>query len=38
MHSGQIILFTKMLSQSDLGFYDFSTGTPVRAWLEQKSE
>jgi uncharacterized damage-inducible protein DinB len=38
MHSGQIILLTKMLSQSDLGFYNFSTGTPVRAWLEQKSE
>lgn len=35
MHTGQIILLTKMLSQRDLGFYDFSTGAPVRAWLEQ---
>jgi uncharacterized damage-inducible protein DinB len=38
MHTGQIILLTKMLSQRDLGFYDFSTGAPVRAWLEEKSE
>lgn len=38
MHTGQIILLTKMLSQRDLGFYDFSTGAPVRAWLEQRSE
>ena len=38
MHAGQIILLTKMLSQSDLGFYDFSTGAPVRAWQEQRSE
>jgi len=38
MHTGQIILLTKMLSQRDLGFYDFSTGTPVRTWLEQSSE
>ncbi len=38
MHTGQIILLTKMLSQKDLGFYDFSTGAPVRAWLKQRSE
>ena len=38
MHTGQIILLTKMLSHGDLGFYDFSTGAPVRAWLEQRSE
>lgn len=36
MHTGQIILLTKMLTQRDLGFYDFSTGAPVRAWLEQR--
>jgi uncharacterized damage-inducible protein DinB len=36
MHTGQIILLTKMLSQRDLGFYDFSTGAPVRAWRDQK--
>ncbi|CAN5875863.1 hypothetical protein BH18ACI4_BH18ACI4_04470 [soil metagenome] len=38
MHTGQIILLTKMLLQSDLGFYDFSTGAPVRLWPEQRSE
>ena len=38
MHTGQIILLTKMLSHRDLGFYDFSTGAPVRAWREQRSE
>ena len=38
MHTGQIILLTKMLSQTDLGFYDFSTGAPVRSWLERGSE
>lgn len=32
MHTGQIILITKMLTQSDLRFYDFSTGVPVQAW------
>jgi uncharacterized damage-inducible protein DinB len=37
MHTGQIILLTKMLSQEDLKFYDFSSGVPVRAWLEQRS-
>src|SRR5882672_5087811 len=29
MHTGQIILITKMLQQRDLDFYDFSTGAPV---------
>lgn len=38
MHTGQIILLTKMLSQEDLGFYDFTNGAPVRAWLNEKSE
>lgn len=32
MHTGQIILLTKMLSAGDLGFYDFSTGRPVHTW------
>ena len=36
MHTGQIILLTKLLTESDLGFYDFSTGAPVHAWLEQE--
>ena len=32
MHTGQIITLTKLLNETDLGFYDFSTGAPVRAW------
>jgi uncharacterized damage-inducible protein DinB len=32
MHTGQIILLTKMLASADLVFYDFSTGKPVHAW------
>lgn len=38
MHTGQIILLTKMLSKKDLAFYDFSTGPPIRAWRDQRSE
>lgn len=36
MHTGQIILLTKMLSQKDLGFYDFATGAPVHTWHDRK--
>jgi hypothetical protein len=32
MHTGQIILVTKMLTHVDLNFYDFSTGKPVHTW------
>ncbi len=32
MHSGQIILLTKMLANLDLVFYDFSSGKPVHTW------
>ena len=32
MHTGQIILLTKMLAQRDMKFYDFSTGAPVIRW------
>jgi uncharacterized damage-inducible protein DinB len=32
MHTGQIILLTKMLSRKDLRFYDFSSGAPVADW------
>ncbi|HEY0547593.1 MAG TPA: DinB family protein [Pyrinomonadaceae bacterium] len=35
MHTGQIILITKMLTQSDLHFYDFSTGVPVQTWHQE---
>lgn len=36
MHTGQIILLTKMLADIDLGFYDFSAGNPVHTWNEAK--
>ena len=32
MHTGQIILLTKMLKAEDLGFYDFSSGAPIESW------
>jgi uncharacterized damage-inducible protein DinB len=32
MHTGQIILLTKMLAQRDMKFYDFSSGAPVNRW------
>ena len=34
MHTGQIIMLTKMLANVDLNFYDFSTGKPVHTWHE----
>ena len=34
MHTGQIILLTKMLANVDLVFYDFSTGKPIHTWHE----
>jgi uncharacterized damage-inducible protein DinB len=36
MHTGQIILLTKMLANFDLVFYDFSTGKPVHTWQAAK--
>ncbi|HEX8843044.1 MAG TPA: DinB family protein [Pyrinomonadaceae bacterium] len=32
MHTGQIILLTKMLKGVDLKFYDFSGGAPASVW------
>ena len=32
MHTGQIILLTKMLTSSDLRFYDFEAGAPIERW------
>ena len=32
MHTGQIILMTKILTHKDLGFYDFSNGVPQHRW------
>jgi uncharacterized damage-inducible protein DinB len=32
MHTGQIIMLTKMLTSADLRFYEFDTGAPVQRW------
>ena len=32
MHTGQIIMMTKMLTPSDLRFYGFEDGAPVHRW------
>ena len=32
MHTGQVVLLTKMLTGSDLAFYDFSAGVPRPNW------
>ena len=32
MHTGQIIMLTKMLANIDLVFYDFSSDKPVHTW------
>jgi uncharacterized damage-inducible protein DinB len=32
MHAGQIFLLTKLLTATDLRFYEFDAGTPVQRW------
>jgi hypothetical protein len=32
MHTGQIFLLTKLLTATDLRFYDFEAGAPVERW------
>ena len=32
MHTGQIIMLTKMFAAIDLEFYDFKGGVPIHAW------
>ena len=32
MHTGQIILLTKMMTTDDLRFYEFDAGVPVQRW------
>jgi hypothetical protein len=32
MHTGQIIMLTKMMTSADLRFYEFDTGVPVQRW------
>jgi uncharacterized damage-inducible protein DinB len=34
MHTGQVILLTKMLADEDLAFYDFSGGVPRPNWSD----
>lgn len=34
MHTGQIIVMTKMITGHDLSFYDFSSGVPAHKWNE----
>jgi uncharacterized damage-inducible protein DinB len=36
MHTGQVILLTKMLADEDLAFYDFSSGVPRANWGGRK--
>lgn len=38
MHTGQIILLTKMLKSVDMKFYDFSNGAPAPGWNSLESE
>jgi hypothetical protein len=33
MHTGQIIMLTKILTATDLRFNDFEAGVPVHRWL-----
>lgn len=35
MHTGQIIMLTKMLTSSDLRFYGFEDGAPVHRWRSE---
>lgn len=37
MHTGQIIMLTKMLTSSDLRFYGFEDGVPVERWHSRQS-
>jgi uncharacterized damage-inducible protein DinB len=37
MHAGQIFLLTKLLTGTDLRFYDFEAGTPVERWRSGQS-
>lgn len=32
MHTGQVILLTKLLANVDMTFYDFSSGKPAHTW------
>jgi len=32
MHTGQIIMLTKMMTSADLRFYEFEAGAPIEQW------
>jgi hypothetical protein len=38
MHAGQIFLLTKLLTATDLRFYDFESGAPVETWRSGLSD
>jgi len=38
MHTGQIIMLTKMMTSADLRFYEFDAGTPVQRWRSGPSD
>jgi len=38
MHTGQILLLAKLLTGSDLGFYDFENDVPVQRWRSGPSD
>ena len=37
MHAGQIFLLTKLMTATDLHFYDFEAGAPVKSWQSGSS-
>jgi len=37
MHAGQIFLLTKLLTATDLRFYDFETDAPIERWRHDSS-
>ena len=37
MHAGQIFLLTKLLTATDLRFYEFDAGTPTECWRSDSS-
>jgi len=37
MHTGQIILLTKLLTAKDLGFYEFDGDVPLQRWRSEST-
>ena len=37
MHAGQIFMLTKLMTATDLRFYDFEAGVPVETWHSEPS-